>query len=134
LEQRLAALQPCAELKKDLGLGVTVGIDKLKSIRLSRAEAVTEGNAVSIRLTGALACQTPDSAAVKGDASVSLEASAVVELTACRVQSLQIAPSAFGGSFGPALEALWQPLIAPKLKQNGEAMLRKACTDLLDGQ
>ena len=83
VEKRLAALQPCGGLKVTqnvLGLPVTIGIDKLEGVALSRAEIAMEGDDVTLSFMGGLSCRTSDQAVIKGDASVDLTASAAVSL------------------------------------------------------
>lgn len=137
VEQRIALLQPCNSLRTEanvLGLPVTIGIDTLKSVTLSRAEAVMVGNEVTLNFTGGLACRTSDSAVIKGEASVDLVASTVVDLANCSIQSLSITPTQFGGTFGQILEGAWQPLIKPKLEKEATQMIKDACTGFVTGQ
>jgi hypothetical protein len=137
VEKRLAALQPCSNLKVTqtvLGLPVTIGIDKLKGVALSRAEIVMAGDDVTLSFVGGLSCRTPDHAAIKGDASVDLTVSAAVNLADCSIRFLSMSPTRFGGRFREVIKVAWGPLIQPELEAKARSMLGDACADFVTGQ
>lgn len=134
IEGRIAALKPCSRLKTShmvFGVNVKVGIDKLEYVSFDRAQVVVEGDNVTLSLTGALACRTPDTAMVRGNASVDISAKAEVDLADCKIRSLEVRPTRFGGTFGAALLAAWPGLIAPKIEDGATRMLVRACKDFV---
>ena len=137
VEKRLAALQPCSNLKVTqvmFGLPVTIGIDKLKGVTLSRAEIALAGDDVTLSFVGGLSCRTSDHAAIKGDAAVDITVSAAVNLTDCSIRFLSISPTRFGGKFSEIIKAAWGPLIQPELEAKARSMLGDACADFVTGQ
>jgi hypothetical protein len=132
IEQQLAALKPCSGLKEEL-FGASLAIDKLESITLSRTQLDINGDLVTLMLQGSLACETSDAALVKGNASVSINATAHMSLTDCSVAILTITPTRFGGTFASVVEAAWRPVILPKLETETRRMLTQACTDFVTG-
>ncbi len=137
VEKRLAALQPCSNLKltsKVLGRPVTLGIDKLIGVTLSRATVTMAGDDVTVSFVGGVSCETSEQSAIKGDASVDLTASAVGSLADCSIRSLSITPTRFGGTLGEVVKSAWEPLIRPKLEADARTMLVDACTDFVRGK
>lgn len=137
VEKRLASLQPCGNLRTEqklAGVPIVIGIDKLKSIAMRRAELAISGDEVTVSFAGGIACRTSDGAVIKGDAAVDLTASAVVNLADCSIGSLSITPTRFGGSFSKILEGAWEPVIRPKLEADAITMLKQACADFVTGR
>jgi len=137
VEKRLAALQPCSSLKVTqdvLGVPVSVGIDKLQGVALSRADIALAGDEVTLSFMGGLSCRTSDRAVMKGDASVDLTASAEMNLADCSIRFLSINPTHFGGRFSEVLKGAWEPLIKPELEAAARSMLDDACTNFVTGR
>jgi hypothetical protein len=137
VEKRLAALQPCRNLKltqKMVGRPVTLAIDKLISVTLSRATVKMAGDDVILSFVGGVSCETSEQSAIKGDASVDLTASAVGNLADCSIRSLSITPTRFGGSLGEVVKGTWEPLIRPKIEADARTMLVDACTKFVTGR
>jgi len=137
VEKRLAALQPCSNLKltqKVMGRPVTLAIDKLIDVTLSRATVKMAGDDVTVSFVGGVSCETSEQSAIKGDASVDLTASAVGNLADCSIRSLSITPTRFGGSLAEVVKGTWEPLIRPKLEADARAMLVDACTKFVTGK
>lgn len=137
VEKRLAALQPCSNLKltqKLMGRPVTLGIDQLIGVTVSRATVTLVGDDVTLAFVGGLSCRTSEQSAIKGDASVDLTASAKVNLADCSVRSLSITPTRFGGTLAEVVKSAWEPLIRPKLEADARTMLVDGCTDFVTGK
>jgi hypothetical protein len=137
VEKRLAALQPCSNLKltqKLLGRPVTLAIDQLIDVTVSRATIKLAGDNVILDFVGGLSCRTSEQSAIKGDASVDLTASAKVNLADCSIRSLSITPTRFGGTLAEVVKSAWEPLIRPKLEADARTMFVDGCTDFVTGK
>jgi len=137
VEKRLAALQPCSNLKltqKLLGRPVTIAIDQLIGVTVSRATVTLAGDDVSVDFVGGLSCRTSEQSAMMGDASVDLTASAKVNLADCSVRSLSIDPTRFGGTLAEVVKSAWEPLIRPKLEADARKMFTDGCTNFVTGK
>ena len=137
VEKRLAALQPCSNLKltqKLLGRPVTLAIDQLIDVTVNRATVTLAGNDVSVAFVGGLSCRTSEQSAMKGDASVDLTASAKVNLADCSIRSLSLTPTRFGGTLAEVVKSAWEPLIRPKLEADARTMFVDGCTDFVTGK
>ena len=126
VERRLAALEPCSDLKQDV-YGATLAINKLESIALPHIQVDMTSDQVTLSLQGRLSCETSDSALFPGNASVAVNAQAYVRLADCAITSLIITPTAFGGTYSSVVQAAWGPLIQPKIETEARRMLSQAC-------
>jgi hypothetical protein len=119
IEQVIAAQNPCGSLKV-AQLGVSIGIDQLDYVEIDEVDLTLRGNDVTARLGGRLACRTPASSFVQGDASASLRADTALNLEDCSMRSLNVQLDRFGGSFKDILAALkgeLEQLLASRFQQ-----------------
>lgn len=131
VEDLIAQQNPCRELKAEL-MGSNIGIDKVKHVKVNHANLALNGNDVKVDLAGSLACETGPSSMVVGDASADLKASAAASLTDCKVRSVSVTLSNFGGSFRDVLAAL-QPSLQDSLKQEIKARVEEGCKEFSAG-
>lgn len=127
VEEIIAAQNPCQGLRTT-HFGITIGVDRLKDVRLDRATVQLDGDEVSIDLDGRLACETSPGATLSGDAAARIRTTAGLGLDTCAVDRLDVRLSDFGGTFGPILAALASTIEA-QLRNSAEPRLRKACED-----
>lgn len=129
VEELIAAENPCQRLRTRQ-LGMTIGVDKLKDVRLDTATIRLEANRVTLDFSGRLACETSSDAVLSGDAAATVVASADLSLADCTIDALDVHLSDFGGSFGPILAAL-SPTIEAELRKAAAPKIRAACRDFL---
>jgi len=103
LERLIVAEQPCSGLKTDTVFG-TVGIDRLKHVRVPNADISLRDDLLTISMDGSLACQTSDQALFPGDATASLTARAEIDLASCEIRDVTIGLAEFGGTFAIAIQ------------------------------
>lgn len=103
LERLIVAEQPCSGLKTYTVFG-TVGIDRLKEVRVPAADISLRDDLLTISLNGSLACQTSGQALFRGDATASLTARAEIDLASCEVGDVSIGLAEFGGTFAVAIQ------------------------------
>lgn len=127
VEELIAAENPCQRLRTRQ-FGMTIGVDKLKDVRLDAATIRLEGNRVALDFSGRLACETSSGAALSGDAAATVVASAGLSLADCSIDALDVHLSDFGGSFGPILAAL-APTVEAELRKAAAPKIREACRD-----
>lgn len=125
VEDLIAAENPCQGLRTKQ-LGMTIGVDKLKDVRLDTATIHLEGDRLSMDLDGWLACESAPGAGISGDAAATVQAEAGLTLAKCDIETLDVRLSDFGGSFGPILAAL-APTIEAELRKTAEPKLREIC-------
>lgn len=118
VEALIAAQNPCEDFKTER-FGVTIGIDKLREVRLRTARAELDGNDISLSFEGHLACETSDVAVLTGDAATSISAATQLSLSDCSISAFDITLSEFAGTFGGLLRAF-----APHLEQEIAAATR----------
>ncbi len=131
VEDLIAQQNPCRELKAEL-MGSNIGIDKVKQVKVNHANLALNGNDVKVDLAGSLACETGPSSMVVGDASADLKASAAASLTDCKVRSVSVTLSNFGGTFRDVLAAL-QPSLQDSLKQEIKTRVEEGCKEFRTG-
>lgn len=131
VEDLIAQENPCKQLKTQL-MGSSIGVDKLKRVKVNSANIALNGDHVKLDLSGSLACETGPGSAMVGDASADLKASASASLADCKVSAVSVVLSNFGGSFRDLLSALQQPM-QENLKQEIKAQLVKGCQDFRAG-
>lgn len=132
VEKLIAANNPCAELNITQ-LGLTVGIDRLQRVSVDGLDMSLRGNDFSLSLAGTLACATPDNGLVKGNASASVNASAALDLSDCRVISLDVDLNNFGGTLALVVDKL-QALIESQLEEKLYSTVVKECGQLMSGR
>lgn len=103
LERLIVAEQPCSGLRTDTMFG-TVGIDRLKEVRVPAADISLRDDMLTISLDGSLACQTSDQALFPGDATASLAARADIDLASCEIRDVSVELTEFGGTFAIAIQ------------------------------
>lgn len=126
-EEIIAARNPCQGLTTRQ-FGMTIGVERLKDVRLDRATVELEGDRASIDLDGRLACETSPGATISGDASARVRTTARVRIDACVVEALDVWLSDFGGTFGPILAAFASTL-ETELVKGLEPRLRETCEE-----
>ena len=131
VEDLIAEQNPCKELKAQL-MGSQIGIDKVKQVKVNHANLALNGNDVKVDLSGSLACETGPSSMVEGDASADLKASAAASLTDCKVNSVSVKLSNFGGTFRDILVAL-QPSLQQSLQQEIKTRVEEGCKEFRAG-
>lgn len=132
IEAKLKALNLCAGLRAEVDIVVrheTVGIDRLKELRLETFDLKLRGDHVSISATGMLTCATSEAAVFNGDAGMRVEASSEVDLSSCQIVNLRLSATEFYGSFRNVVRALWAPLIELKIDSEARAQIKRACHD-----
>ncbi|SEM37517.1 hypothetical protein SAMN04487976_1352 [Xaviernesmea oryzae] len=125
LERAVSAAEPCSALKADLG-PVSVGIDKVKEVRIDEFLLSAEGNAGSARLMGMLACKTSDKAAARGDASATIRVEAAFDLRTCEIQKSEAHVLETGGTYGSVIAA-FSGSIEAALKNGIRSEIAKLC-------
>ncbi|MFT3973096.1 MAG: hypothetical protein QM699_06515 [Amaricoccus sp.] len=128
VEELIAAQNPCQGLRTKQ-FGVSIGVDRLKDVRLDTATVHLQGDRLSMDLDGRLACETSPGAAISGDAAATVRAEAELALADCAIDALDVRLTDFGGSLGPILAA-FAPRIEAELRKAAEPKLRAACRDL----
>jgi hypothetical protein len=105
LEQKIAALNPCAGLKGDVG-GLSIRVDRLGALRIDDITLSLHGTALNATLRGALSCRASNASLLQGDVGADIAISATLSVPECQPARLDVALSNIGGAFGPVLEAL----------------------------
>lgn len=128
VEDLIAAQNPCQGLRIKQ-FGMTIGVDRLKDVRLDTATLRLEGDRLSMDLDGRLTCETSPDSGFSGDAAATVQAEAGLTLADCAIETIDVRLSDFGGSLGPILAA-FAPTIEAELKKSAEPKLRDACRDI----
>lgn len=128
VEELIAAQNPCQGLRTKQ-FGMTIGVDRLKDVRLDTATVRLDGDRLSMDFAGRLTCETSPGAGFTGDAAASVQAEAGLTLADCAIESMDVRLSDFGGSLGPILAA-FAPTIESELRKGAEPKLRDACREL----
>ncbi|MEM6488855.1 MAG: hypothetical protein AAF677_11415 [Pseudomonadota bacterium] len=140
IEARLKALKPCAPLKKQVSVGsgllkieTTIGIDRMRALRVKAIDVSLRGDAVSLTLNGGLTCGTAGDAVLKGDAGVEVSLAADVDLATCTITKFDLEPVTYTGSFRDVVQALWPSILGPKIETNARTQIVNACNDFKAG-
>ena len=128
IEEIVAAGNPCAALRTEIG-GQPIGLDALDDVEIRTANAALDGDAVTLSLSGRLACRTPEGSLLQGDAASDVDATAAVSLADCAAADVRVTLSAFGGSFAGIIEAL-RPTIEARIAEAARPQIVAACRDL----
>ena len=128
IEEMVAATNPCASLRTELG-GQVIGLDTLADVELRTADASLAGDAVSLALDGRLTCRTPDGALLAGDAASDFAATATLSLVDCAAAEVHVTLSDFGGSFAGILATL-RPAIEAELAEAARREIVSGCESL----
>lgn len=132
VEAKLKALNPCAGLTTDVDLGfqsLTIGIDRLRELRVEAIDASLRGDNATVSVAGALSCGTSSAAVLKGVAGVRVEASSLVDLSSCRITQFSLVGTEFYGTFSEVVRNVWPVLIQPKIEEEARAQIEQACQD-----
>lgn len=128
VEELIAAQNPCQGLRTEQ-FGMTIGVDRLKDVRLDTATIRLEGDRLSMELDGRLTCETSPGSGFSGDAAATVRAEAGLTLATCAIDTMDVGLSDFGGSLGPILAA-FAPTIEAELKRSAAPKLRDVCYQL----
>jgi hypothetical protein len=104
ISKAIEQAKPCKGVKVKK-FGVSIGVDAFKSADLQSLHVDVDGNDAKISFSGSLACQTSDSAVLRGDASAKISAVFALDLAACAFRQNSVQITGAGGSLGFAIEA-----------------------------
>ena len=128
IERHLATLDLCGALKARVG-GVVLGVDRLKDVALHNIKIELTGDDVAVSFSGALSCRTAGNAVMRGNASAGIRGAAGLNLADCKVRSLSVDATSFGGTFGEVLRTAWAPVIKPKIEEKAKAGFERYCRE-----
>ena len=128
-ERMIEAARPCEPLKVDTAL-FTVGIDRLGGVDVEKLMISILDDAAVLQGRATLACKTSDNAELRGDASVTMELDAEMNLLDCKIGRLDVRVVDMDGSLRGPVEAL-RPVIVQSVRDGVRTELGKLCDQQL---
>ncbi|KKL48022.1 hypothetical protein LCGC14_2329700 [marine sediment metagenome] len=141
IERLIIDANPCASASTEL-MGMQIGVDQLRAVSVEGVSLAIEGDIMTSRLTGSLACESAQNSLSTGFVSAGIDAEVVIDLSTCTPGEITVAISdpavkidllegmgGMGAFFEQQLPQLLEPALRDSLSERAVEACEKLKTD-----